>query len=126
VLRALFRAAIDAGASRLCLCDTTGHVTPYGAAELIDFIRRELASAGAANVGLDWHAHNDRGLSVSTALWAASLGVDRIHGTGLGIGERVGNTSLELLVENLGLLGARPKVPRERLVEYCELTARAI
>jgi aerobic-type carbon monoxide dehydrogenase small subunit (CoxS/CutS family) len=122
----LFRAAIDAGATRLCLCDTTGHVTPYGVEELIGFTRRELAAMGAKGIGLDWHAHNDRGLSVATALWAASVGVDRVHGTGLGVGERVGNTSLELLVDNLGRLGARAPVPRERLIEYCELAARAL
>jgi 2-isopropylmalate synthase len=126
VLRALFRAAIDAGAARLCLCDTTGHVTPYGVGELVGFVRRELESIGAQAVELDWHGHNDRGLAVPTALWAASMGVDRVHGTGLGVGERVGNTSLELLVDNLGRLGARPPVPRERLVEYCELAARAL
>ena len=134
VLRALFRAALDEGAARLCLCDTTGHATPYGVDALVSFVRREVeaagaartSAAGAATIGLDWHAHNDRGLGLSTALWAASLGVDRVHGTGLGVGERVGNTPVELLVDNLGRLGARPAVPRERLAEYCELTARAL
>ncbi|HVY45483.1 MAG TPA: 2-isopropylmalate synthase, partial [Minicystis sp.] len=97
VLRELFKAAVDEGASRLCLCDTTGHVTPYGVEELVAFARRELDAMGVTHVELDWHAHNDRGLSVATALWAASNGVERVHGTGLGVGERVGNTSLELL-----------------------------
>ena len=50
VLRALFRTAIDAGAVRLCLCDTTGHVTPYGVEELIAFTRTELAAMGATHV----------------------------------------------------------------------------
>lgn len=125
-LRILFRTAIEAGATRLCLCDTTGHVTPYGVAELIAFTRGEIKAMGAQNIALDWHAHNDRGLSVATALWAASAGVDRIHGTGLGVGERVGNSNLELLVENLGLLGARAPVSRARLVEYCQIAARAL
>ena len=40
-LRTLFRVAIDAGATRLCLCDTTGHVTPYGVEELVAFARRQ-------------------------------------------------------------------------------------
>ncbi len=126
VLRELFRAALGEGAKRLCLCDTTGHVTPYGVEELVAFARGETAAFGAPHVELDWHAHNDRGLSVATALWAASHGVERVHGTGLGVGERVGNTSLELLVENLGRLGARRPAPRARLVEYCELAARAL
>jgi 2-isopropylmalate synthase len=126
VLRDLFRAGIDEGASRLCLCDTTGHVTPYGVEELVGFVRGELRAMGADHVQLDWHAHNDRGLSLQTALWAASLGVERVHGTGLGVGERVGNSALELLVDNLGRMGARPRIPRARLVEYCELAARAL
>ncbi len=92
-LRTLFRAAVDEGASRLCLCDTTGHVTPYGVEELVRFARRELAAAGASHVELDWHGHNDRGLALPTALWAVEAGVDRVHGTGLGVGERVGNAS---------------------------------
>jgi 2-isopropylmalate synthase len=126
VLHTLFRAAVDEGASRLCLCDTTGHVTPYGVDELVRFARAELAAIGASSVELDWHGHNDRGLGVPTALWAVEAGVDRVHGTGLGVGERVGNASLELLVYNLGLLGVRPEVPRKRLREYCELAARAL
>jgi 2-isopropylmalate synthase len=126
VLRALFRAAVDEGASRLCLCDTTGHVTPYGVEALVQFARRELAAMGAPHVELDWHGHNDRGLALPTALWAVENGVDRVHGTGLGVGERVGNASLELLMENLGRIGVRPEVPRARLREYVTLAARAL
>jgi len=126
VLRALFRAAFDEGAARLCLCDTTGHVTPYGVEALVEFARAEVRAAGVTGVELDWHAHNDRGLGLQTALWAASFGVRRVHGTGLGVGERVGNTPLELLVDNLCRLGVRPHVPRARLIEYCDLAARAL
>jgi len=126
MLRTLFRAAIDSGAKRLCLCDTTGHVTPYGVEELVRFTRRFLVEIGAADVQIDWHGHNDRGLGLPIALWAAAAGVDRVHGTGLGVGERVGNTSLELLVDNLGLLGARPRPPRQALIEYCEHAAHAL
>ncbi len=126
VLRTLFRAAIDHGAKRLCLCDTSGHVTPYGAQELVGFARRFLAEIGATDVELDWHGHNDRGLGLPIALWAAAAGIDRVHGTGLGVGERVGNTPMELLVDNLGLLGARPRPSREALVDYCDHAALAL
>jgi 2-isopropylmalate synthase len=126
MLAVLFRAAVDAGASRLCLCDTTGHVTADGVAALIAFVRAELESMGANHVGLDWHGHNDRGLALSNALWAAAAGVQRVHGTGLGVGERVGNTPLELLIDNLALLGARPRVAEAHLAAYCELAARAL
>jgi 2-isopropylmalate synthase len=125
-LRALYRAAIDAGAGRICLCDTTGHATPWGAEELVGFVRSELASMGASHVGLDWHGHDDRGLALSNALGAASAGVDRVHGTGLGVGERVGNTPIELLIDNLALLGVRPRLPEAQLIAYCELVASAL
>lgn len=126
MLRTLFRAAIDEGASRLCLADTTGYVTPYGVEELIRFTRGVLAEASAERVELDWHGHNDRGLGLPTALWAVSSGIDRVHGTGLGVGERVGNAGLEMLIHNLGLLGARPPVSRALLRAYCDLAARAL
>jgi 2-isopropylmalate synthase len=118
LLRDLLAVAVDEGAGRVCLCDTAGHATAHGAKELTTFARRELDALGAPAVGLDWHAHNDRGLAVSTALWAAASGADRIHGTALGIGERVGNASLELLVENLRRLGHRRGVSRASLAAY--------
>jgi 2-isopropylmalate synthase len=126
VLRTMYRAGVDAGASRICLCDTTGHVTPYGVEQLVSFVRTELEAVGAGHVGLDWHGHNDRGLALQTALWAASYGVERVHGTGLGVGERVGNAPLELLVDNLVRVGARPAVERSDLVEFCRRSARAL
>jgi carbon-monoxide dehydrogenase small subunit len=54
------------------------------------------------------------------------VGVDRIHGTALGIGERVGNVPLELLVLNLGLMGSKAPVARPDLRGYCESAARAL
>ncbi|KYG08836.1 2-isopropylmalate synthase [Sorangium cellulosum] len=126
MLHTLFRAAVDAGAARLCLCDTTGHVTPPGVAALVAFARRELAALGAPGMELDWHGHNDRGLGLSAALWAAACGVERVHATALGVGERVGNSCLELLLDNLGRLGARAPVPRERLAAYCAVASRAL
>ncbi|WP_441290183.1 2-isopropylmalate synthase [Sorangium sp. KYC3313] len=126
MLRTLFRAAVDAGAARLCLCDTTGHVTPPGVEALVAFARRELGALGATGIELDWHGHNDRGLGLAAALWAVASGVERVHATALGVGERTGNTCLELLVDNLGRLGARPPVPRARLAAYCAAASRAL
>ena len=63
-----------------------------------------IAGTGA-EVGIDWHGHNDRGLALENALWALEFGADRVHGTALGIGERVGNAAMELLLLNLRLLG---------------------
>ncbi|HXN33172.1 MAG TPA: 2-isopropylmalate synthase, partial [Polyangiaceae bacterium] len=108
VLTALFQAAIAHGATRLCLSDTVGHATPDGVRNLVAFTKRVIAESGAA-VGVDWHGHNDRGLALENGLWALDLGVDRVHGTALGIGERVGNAPIELLLLNLRLLGRLPE-----------------
>jgi 2-isopropylmalate synthase len=106
LLTDLFRAAIDHGASRLCLCDTVGHATPDGVHNLIQFTRHVVEGAGATGkVKVDWHGHNDRGLGLVNAIYAFEFGADRVHGTTLGIGERVGNTPLDLLLINLKLLG---------------------
>lgn len=107
-LRRLFSAAIEEGASRLVLCDTVGHATPAGVRALVRFTVDLLAELGVSDrVTIDWHGHNDRGLALINALVAAEAGAHRIHGTVLGIGERVGNTSLDQLLVNLQLLGAR-------------------
>ena len=126
VLTTLFRAAIDHGATRLCLSDTVGHATPDGVRNLVQFTRSVIAGTGAT-VGIDWHGHNDRGFALENAIWALEFGADRVHATSLGIGERVGNAAMELLHMNLRLLG---QLPPERdltkLVEYCETVARAV
>jgi 2-isopropylmalate synthase len=104
VLKELFSHALNLGVKRLVLCDTVGHATPDGIAALIAFTQ-ELIKQSGQRVFIDWHGHNDRGLALSNALWAAYHGCDRIHGTAFGIGERVGNTSLDQLLVNLKLLG---------------------
>ena len=122
-LDTLFRAAIDAGATRLVLCDTCGHSTPDGVRNLINFTKAILRAMGVEDrVKLDWHGHNDRGHALPLALLALELGVDRVHGCGLGIGERVGNTPMDLLLLNLDLLGllAPERHDLSCLVEYVE------
>ena len=125
VLTTLFRAAIDHGATRLCLSDTVGHATPDGVRNLIHFTQSVIAGMGAKNIGIDWHGHNDRGLALENALWALEFGADRVHGTALGIGERVGNAQMELVLLNLKLLGQLDH-DLTKLLEYCETVARAV
>ena len=81
-----------------------GHATPAGAANLVRFAREVVRESGA-EVGLDWHGHSDRGLGVANTLSAIRAGVSRAHACALGLGERAGNTPLELLLVNLRLLG---------------------
>ena len=105
MLEALYGAAIDEGADRLCLCDTVGSATPEGVRNLVDWMVGFLESRGTESVGLDWHGHRDRGLGLANTLAALSAGVERAHACALGIGERAGNTEMDLLLVNLKLLG---------------------
>jgi 2-isopropylmalate synthase len=125
MLASLFKMAIDHGASRLCLCDTVGHATPDGVRNLITFTKSIVAGAGA-NVGIDWHGHNDRGLALENALWALEFGADRVHGCALGIGERVGNAAMELILLNMKLLGLLDHQDLTHLLEYCNVAAQAV
>jgi 2-isopropylmalate synthase len=125
VLAELFRLAIDHGASRICLCDTVGHATPDGTRNLIQFTQSIIAGMGA-KVGIDWHGHNDRGLGLVNAIYALEWGADRVHGCALGIGERVGNAQMELILLNLKLLGLLEDQDLTHLMEYCQTVAEAV
>lgn len=118
-LRQVYTAAIRAGARRICAADTVGHVTPGGVRSLIACLR-QMVDEIDPNVGIDWHGHKDRGLDIINSLAAIEAGADRVHACGLGIGERSGNTPMELLLVNLNLFGW---VDRRliRLAEYCEV-----
>ena len=126
VLTTLFRAALDHGATRLCLSDTVGHATPDGVHNLIQFTKSVIAGTGVLDIGIDWHGHNDRGLALENALWALEYGADRVHGTCLGIGERVGNAQMELILLNMKLLGQLEDQDLTKLLEYCETVAKAV
>ncbi|MHB8630957.1 MAG: LeuA family protein [Candidatus Limnocylindria bacterium] len=113
----LYETAIAAGARRICASDTVGHATPDGVRNLLTFIRAEVIKG--RDVKLDYHGHNDRGLGTINALAATAI-ADRVHGTALGIGERVGNTSMDQLLVNLRLEGLIT-TDLEPLVEYTAL-----
>jgi 2-isopropylmalate synthase len=70
----------------------------------VRFAQTVVAETGA-DVGIDWHGHNDRDMGTINALAALEAGASRVHGTILGIGERVGNTPMDLLMVNLVLMG---------------------
>ena len=122
-LKILLNEAIEHGASRLCLCDTVGHSTPGGVRRLIAFVREEVVKPSGEDIKIDWHGHSDRGLALSNSLAAIKAGADRVHGTCLGIGERAGNTAMDLLLVNLQLLGIA-KQDLRKLKEYCVTVSR--
>ena len=105
-LRRLFTTAIRAGATRLCVADTVGHATPNGAKAVVGFVKA-LVDELRVDVGIDWHGHRDRGFGVASSIAALEAGATRLHGAALGIGERCGNTSIDLLMVNLVMMGYR-------------------
>ena len=122
-LRELYAAAIRAGARRVCIADTVGHATPAGAAAVVRFVSGIVDACGGG-VGVDWHGHRDRDLAIANSLAAIEAGATRVHGAGIGLGERVGNTPMDTLLVNLVLLGYIER-DLSALVEYCETISRA-
>ncbi|HTL98564.1 MAG TPA: LeuA family protein [Holophagaceae bacterium] len=104
VITSIYKAALEEGAQSICLSDTCGHATPQGVRNLVRFTKETLLK-DHPDVRLDWHGHNDRGLGVANAIAAFETGVDRIHGSILGIGERCGNVAMDQLMVNLMLMG---------------------
>jgi 2-isopropylmalate synthase len=125
VLHRLFVNAVEHGATRLVVCDTVGHATPDGIHNLLRFTRNLLDGMGRPEVGIDWHGHNDRGLGVVNSIFAIEYGADRVHGTALGIGERVGNAALDQILLNLKLLGELPDHDLSKLLLWCKTASLA-
>jgi 2-isopropylmalate synthase len=121
-IRALYTTAIRAGARAVCVCDTVGHATPDGARAVVSFVKSIIEEQGE-RVRLDWHGHQDRGLGVINSIAAIEGGADQVHGSALGMGERVGNTPMDQLLVNLKLMGWIDN-DLSRLREYCDVAAR--
>jgi 2-isopropylmalate synthase len=121
-IRALYTTAIRCGAKAVCVCDTVGHSTPDGARSVVRFVKTIIEEQGG-NIRLDWHGHQDRGLGVINSIAAIQGGADQVHGSALGIGERVGNTPMDQLLVNLKLMGWI-KNDLSRLGEYCSVASR--
>ena len=122
-IRALYTTAIRCGAKAVCVCDTVGHSTPDGARSVVRFVKDIIEEQGG-NIRLDWHGHQDRGLGVINSIAAIQGGADQVHGSALGIGERVGNTPMDQLLVNLKLMGWIQN-DLSRLGEYCGVASEA-
>ncbi len=107
-VKMIYQRAMDLGVRRLCVCDTCGHVTPNGVKQLLSFIDEEVIKDGGyqrRDIEVNWHGHQDRGLGVANNLAAVESGVDVLHGTALGVGERAGNAPIDQTMVNLSLMG---------------------
>ena len=122
-VRALYSTAIRAGAARVCVADTVGHATPAGAAAVVRFVGDVVGACGGG-IGIDWHGHRDRDFAVINTLAALDAGATRLHGTAIGIGERVGNTPMDMLLVNLVLMGYIER-DLSALLSYCETVSAA-
>jgi 2-isopropylmalate synthase len=120
----LYSTAIRAGARAIVLCDTVGHATPRGAYNLVKFAMDEVVKPSREKIRVDWHGHNDRGLAVANSLGALMAGADQVHAAALSLGERVGNTPMELMLVNLRLLGLIDR-DLSKLKQYSEAVAKA-
>ena len=116
----LYETAIGCGAKRICASDTVGHATPEGVRNLLTFLRTDVIRG--RDTKLDYHGHNDRGFGTINALAATAI-ADRVHGSALGIGERVGNTSMDQLLVNMQLWGLIDR-DLSPLAEYVALVSQ--
>ena len=121
---ALYSTAIRCGACAIVLCDTVGYATPHGAYNLVTFAINEVVKPFGGKIRVDWHGHNDRGLAVANSLAAVAAGADQVHAAALSLGERVGNTPMELMLVNLRLLGLIDR-DLSQLKKYSETVAQA-
>ena len=123
-VKRLYSTAIRNGARAVVFCDTVGHATPQGAYNLIKFAVDEIVKPSGEKIRVDWHGHNDRGLAIANSLAAIAAGAHQVHAAANALGERVGNTPMELMLVNLRLMGLIDR-DLSRLKEYCEKVARA-
>lgn len=109
--KSIARAAQEAGAATVVLCDTNGGTLP----DTFQEITREMVSSLKVPVGV--HCHNDSGTAVANSLMGVLAGAGHVQGTINGIGERCGNADLCQIIPSLELKMGIPtsKLPRERL-----------
>jgi 2-isopropylmalate synthase len=111
------RAAVEAGAERLVLCDTNGGSLPHF---IIDTIERVMAELPYTGLGV--HFHNDTGCAVASSLAAAKAGVRQIQGCVNGYGERTGNADLSSIIPDLVLKMGIPVVSADRLASLSPIS----
>src|SRR5690606_16525004 len=110
------RAAAEAGADCVVLCDTNGGSLPDDVAEIVKIV------AAAVDAPLGVHTHNDGGLAVANAMAAVRAGCVQVQGTINGYGERCGNMDLVPLIANLQLKLGYDCVEPEQLRRLTEVS----
>jgi 2-isopropylmalate synthase len=129
---ATVRAAAEAGAGRIVLCDTNGGSFPGAITAGLRAAVEEIAVAFAVSadttaeggplVGI--HAHNDSGLALANSIAAVEAGAAHVQGTLAGFGERCGNTALAALIPSIELKMGKPCLPEGKLKGIFEISRR--
>lgn len=114
---ATIKAAADAGAHTVILCDTNGGAFPELVSQGTAAARKSLPDE--VTVGI--HCHNDCGLAVANSMAAVEAGAGHIQGTFVGIGERCGNANLSTLIGNLQLKAGYSLVPEDSIKKLTEM-----
>jgi len=114
---ATLRAAAEAGADWLVLCETNGGKLPW---EMETITQEVVKRLPGARIGV--HCHNDTGCAVANSLAAVRSGATMVQGTINGYGERVGNADLVTILPNLQLKMGYPVLPDDRLLELTTLS----
>jgi 2-isopropylmalate synthase len=113
---ATLKAAADAGADWVTMCDTNGGSLPSFITEVIGVVRKAIPTR------LGIHSHNDSDLAVANALAAVEAGCTQVQGTMNGWGERCGNANLISIIPALQLKMDRRCVPDESLARLTDLS----
>ncbi|MDD1679877.1 MAG: 2-isopropylmalate synthase [Methanomicrobiales archaeon] len=115
-VRQVFSTGVEAGADRLCFCDTVGFLTPERTREIIPPLRFAPLSI---------HCHDDFGFALANTVTALLAGASCAHATVNGLGERAGNTPFEELVLNLEVLyGINTGIKKEEIYSLATLVSR--
>lgn len=110
------KAAMDAGADIIVLCDTNGGTMPHNMQRIIEEVKSYLT------VPIGIHAHNDCGLALANSLVAVQCGATMVQGTINGYGERCGNVDLISVLGNLQLKMGYQCINPESLERLTELS----
>ena len=113
----LLGAGLDAGADRICYCDTVGAADPERTAEVVS----RLADLGPTSL----HTHDDLGFGVANVHAGLKAGADTVHGTVMGVGERAGNVAVEEVAIALDRSYGIDTVELERLYRLCRTVSEA-
>ena len=113
----LMAAALDAGADRICYCDTVGHASPEHTTEVVG----RLAELGPTST----HVHDDLGLAMANVLASIGAGAEAVHATVNGVGERAGNAALEEVAIALAHCYDVETIDTEGLYSLADTTASA-